>query len=128
MNLDTNARYRDSHEWIRKEGDEMVVGISDHAQHSLGDIVYVDLPKPGAVFAAGVSFGVIESVKAASDLYLPMGGRISAVNGRLAGEPALVNQDCYGAGWLVKLIPDNPAEWDALLPPAEYEKIAAAEE
>jgi glycine cleavage system H protein len=128
MNLDTNARYRSSHEWIRKEGNEMAVGISDHAQYSLGDIVYVDLPKPGTVFAAGASFGVIESVKAASDLYLPMGGRISAVNDRLTGEPALINQDCYGAGWLVKLIPDNPAEWDALLPPAEYEKIAAAEE
>jgi glycine cleavage system H protein len=127
MNLDTNARYAPSHEWARKEGSELVIGITDHAQHSLGDIVFVDLPKPGAVFAAKTSFGVIESVKAASDIYLPVGGRISAVNDALADEPALINQDCYGKGWLVRITPDNPADWDALLSPADYEKITGTE-
>ncbi|MDR2021274.1 MAG: glycine cleavage system protein GcvH [Treponema sp.] len=127
MKLDPNARYASSHEWARKEGAELVTGISDHAQHSLGDIVYVDLPKAGSAFAAGASFGVVESVKAASDIYLPVGGKIAAVNDALAEEPALINQDCYGAGWLVRIVPDDPAEWDRLLSPAEYEKLAAAE-
>ena len=127
MKLDPNARYASSHEWARKEGAELVIGISDHAQHSLGDIVYVDLPKAGSAFAAKASFGVVESVKAASDMYLPVGGKIAAVNGALAEEPALINQDCYGAGWLVRIVPDDPAEWDRLLSPADYEKLAAAE-
>jgi glycine cleavage system H protein len=127
MKLDPNARYAPSHEWARREGGEVVIGISDHAQHSLGDIVYVDLPKTGAAFVAKASFGVVESVKAASDIYLPLGGKIIAVNDALAEEPALINQDCYGAGWLVRIAPDNPVDWDSLLSPADYEKLAAAE-
>ncbi|MDR2186157.1 MAG: glycine cleavage system protein GcvH [Treponema sp.] len=127
MKLDPNVRYAASHEWARKEGAELVIGISDHAQHSLGDIVYVDLPKTGSAFAAKASFGVVESVKAASDIYLPVGGKIAAVNSALTEEPALINQDCYGAGWLVRIAPDDPAAWDSLLSPAEYEKLAAAE-
>ncbi|MDR1374681.1 MAG: glycine cleavage system protein GcvH [Treponema sp.] len=127
MKLDPNVRYAVSHEWARREDAELVIGISDHAQHSLGDIVYVDLPKAGSVFAARASFGVVESVKAASDIYLPVGGKITAVNGALTEEPALINQDCYGAGWLVRMSPDDPAAWDGLLAPADYEKLAAAE-
>ncbi|MDR2110474.1 MAG: glycine cleavage system protein GcvH [Spirochaetaceae bacterium] len=128
MNLDTQARYAPTHEWARKEGNELVIGISDHAQHSLGDIVFVDLPRAGAVFGAKASFGVVESVKAASDVYVPAAGKITAVNENLAGQPELVNQDCYGSGWLIRMIPDNPADWDALLSPEEYEKLAASEE
>ncbi|MDR1143025.1 MAG: glycine cleavage system protein GcvH [Spirochaetaceae bacterium] len=127
MKLDTNARYAKTHEWARKEGDLIVIGISDHAQQSLGDIVFVDLPKPGVSFKAGASFGVVESVKAASDLYLPVSGKISAVNEELASAPETVNKDCYGTGWFVKVAPENPREFDSLLSPEDYEKTAALE-
>jgi glycine cleavage system H protein len=131
MKLDTEARYAKSHEWVRKDGNEYVCGISDHAQHSLGDIVFVELPKVGASFAAGASFGVVESVKAASDLYLPIGGKISAANPSLAEAPDMVNKDCYGEGWMVRILPADPAaaaaEWAALMSAADYEKIAEEE-
>jgi glycine cleavage system H protein len=127
MKTDAQARFAPTHEWARKAGDEVIVGISDHAQHSLGDIVYVDLPKAGTVFAAHASFGVVESVKAASDVYLPVSGRIAAVNGLLADDPGLINRDCYGEGWLVRVLPDKPGEWDTLLSPEEYEKTVQAE-
>jgi glycine cleavage system H protein len=126
MKLDDKARYAKTHEWARREGAVVVVGISDHAQHSLGDIVFVDLPKPGSSFKAGAAFGAVESVKAASDLYLPVSGTISETNEALSGSPETVNKDCYGEGWMVKV--ENPADFDALLSPADYEKIAAAEE
>ena len=127
MKLDTEARYAKSHEWVRKDGAELVCGISDHAQHSLGDIVFVELPKVGAAFAKGAAFGVVESVKAASDLYLPVGGRIVAVNAGLSDAPDAVNKDCYGAGWIVRIAPSDPAEWEALLSADDYEKIAEEE-
>jgi glycine cleavage system H protein len=128
MKLDDKARYTKTHEWARKDGDLFTVGISDHAQHSLGDIVFVDLPKPGTVFKAGAVFGVVESVKAASDLYLPVSGTIAEVNGALLSAPETVNRDCYGGGWFVKVKPESPGEFDALLAPADYEAIAAREE
>ncbi|MDR0600505.1 MAG: glycine cleavage system protein GcvH [Treponema sp.] len=128
MTVDRNARYVKTHEWARKEGSLVVVGISDHAQQSLGDIVFVDLPKPGAAFKAGAVFGAVESVKAASDLYLPVSGKIGEVNEALASSPETVNRDCYGEGWFVKVEPDNPADFDGLLSPAEYEAIAVLEE
>jgi glycine cleavage system H protein len=128
MKIDDKARYAKTHEWARKEGGLIVVGISDHAQHSLGDIVFVDLPKPGSSFRAGTAFGAVESVKAASDLYLPVSGTITEVNGVLVGSPETVNKDCYGEGWMVRVEPENPAEFDALLAPADYEKIAGTEE
>lgn len=127
MKLDTQARYAKSHEWARKEGADLVIGISDHAQESLGDIVFVDLPKVGAHFASGATFGVIESVKAASDLYLPVEGTVKAVNTALAEKPDLVNKDCYGEGWLIKITPANPQQWDTLLSAQDYEKTAAEE-
>jgi glycine cleavage system H protein len=118
MKLDDKARYAKTHEWARKESAVIVVGISDHAQHSLGDIVFVDLPKPGSVFRAGAVFGAVESVKAASDLYFPVSGKISEVNEALSGSPETVNKDCYGEGWMVKVEPENSADFDALsLPP-----------
>ena len=128
MKLDANARYLKTHEWARKEGALIVVGITDHAQSSLGDIVFVDLPKPGTQFKAGAVFGAVESVKAASDLYLPVSGKIGAINGDLAAAPETVNKDCYGQGWFIKVEPENPAEFDALLSAEEYEKIASSEE
>jgi glycine cleavage system H protein len=128
MNLDANARYAPTHEWVRREGAEWLIGISDHAQHSLGDIVFVDLPKPGTAFAAKAGFGVVESVKAASDVYLPAAGTITAVNEALAEHPELINQDCYGKGWLVRMSPGNGQDWETLLSPEAYETIAAAEQ
>ncbi len=121
MKLDTEARYAKSHEWARKDGNEFVVGISDHAQHSLGDIVFVDLNKVGTKLAKDEAFGVVESVKAASDLYMPLSGTIVAVNPALADKPELVNKDCYGDGWLIRIASTNPAEWEALLGAADYE-------
>ena len=96
MKLDPEARYAETHEWVRKDGDGFVCGISDHAQESLSDIVYVELPEAGDGFDKGDSFGVVESVKAASDVYMPMGGEITAVNEALEDTPELVNQDPYG--------------------------------
>ncbi len=125
MKLDTEARYAKSHEWARKDGNELVIGISDHAQHSLGDIVFVDLPKVGASFAAGAAFGVVESVKAASDLYLPVAGKVTAVNTALQDAPDLINKDAYGDGWILRLAPADAGAWNGLLSPEDYEKIAA---
>ncbi|MDR2495092.1 MAG: glycine cleavage system protein GcvH [Spirochaetaceae bacterium] len=122
MQFDDNARYAESHEWVRKDGEVFVVGISDHAQHSLGDIVFVDLPKVGAVFKAKAAFAVVESVKAAADIYLPVAGTISAVNEELAGNPEIINRDCYGEGWIVRVSDGNAADMDALLSAEEYEK------
>jgi glycine cleavage system H protein len=127
MNIDKNARYRTSHEYARKDGAEMVAGISDHAQSSLGDIVFVELPEVGKALKQGEAFGVVESVKAASDLYMPLSGKITAVNEDLAGDPALVNKDCYGKGWMIRFSPTNPSEWDGLLDAAAYEKEAGKE-
>jgi glycine cleavage system H protein len=128
MKLDANAKYLKTHEWARKEENLIVVGITDHAQSSLGDIVFVDLPKPGAQFKAGAVFGAVESVKAASDLYLPVSGKISTINEILAAAPETVNKDCYGQGWFVKVEPENPAEFDELLGAEEYGKFASSEE
>ncbi|QQO10954.1 glycine cleavage system protein GcvH [Breznakiella homolactica] len=125
MNTDSNARYAQSHEWARKDGNELVIGISDHAQHSLGDIVFVDLPKVGSELKAKSAFGVVESVKAASDVYMPVSGTVTAVNDRLQDEPDLINKDCYGEGWIIKIAPANMADWDGLLSPQDYEKTAA---
>jgi glycine cleavage system H protein len=96
-------QYARTHEWIRIEGDEATVGITDYAQDALGDVVYVELPEVGASFEAGTSFGAVESVKAASDLYLPVAGEITAVNSALIDTPEILNSDPYGEGWLVKI-------------------------
>ena len=127
MKLDANARYQKTHEWARKEGNLIVAGITDHAQSCLGDIVFVDLPKPGTKFKTGEVFGAVESVKAASDIYLPVSGTIALVNDSLNTAPETVNKDCYGEGWFVKVEPDNSAEFDALLSPEDYEKAAKEE-
>jgi len=128
MKLDPKARYAESHEWARKEGDEFVCGITDHAQESLSDVVYVELPEVGDTFAKGDTFGVVESVKAASDVYLPLGGEITAVNETLEDTPELVNQDPYGAGWMIRFRPSDPDEFDGLMDGSAYEAFVAEEE
>lgn len=128
MNLDPNARYASTHEWARKDGDEFVVGITDYAQESLSDIVYVELPEVGDTLAKDEGFGVVESVKAASDVYMPVGGEIVAINTELEDAPELINQDPYGTGWMLRIAPSNPAEFDQLMEGSGYEAQVAEEE
>ncbi len=120
MKIDDNAKYQDSHEWSRKEDEVIVVGISDYAQDSLSDVVFVELPSVGDTLSKGDIFGVVESVKAASDLYIPVSGEIVAVNSDLEDEPEVINDDPFGAGWFIKISPSDASEWDDLLTPAEY--------
>jgi glycine cleavage system H protein len=127
MKIDQACRYRSTHEYARKDGSDIVVGISDHAQEALGDIVFVEMAEVGKKVAQGEAIGVVESVKAASDIYAPVSGAVAAVNAALQGDPALVNKDPYGAGWLVRITPSSPAEWDGLLDAAAYEKEAGKE-
>jgi glycine cleavage system H protein len=128
MILDPNARYADSHEWARKDGDQIVVGITNYAQESLSDVVYVELPEVGDKLPRHESFGVVESVKAASDLYMPVGGEIVAANTELEDRPELINEDPYGDGWLIRIAPDDPSEFDDLLDGPAYEAKVAEEE
>jgi glycine cleavage system H protein len=109
-NVPAELRYSKSDEWVRSEGDELVIGISDFAQDQLGDIVYLELPKVGQVLAPGDSFGVIESVKASSDLYAPVGGEVVAVNGDLDASQEAINADPYAAGWLIRVRPSGETE------------------
>jgi glycine cleavage system H protein len=122
MKLDQTAKYQTSHEWARQEDGLVVVGISDFAQDELNDVVYVEFPQVGQTIAKGEVFGVVESVKAASDLYMPVSGEIAAVNEALEDEPELVNDDPYGQGWFIKIKPSNlSGEWDSLLAPEAYQ-------
>ncbi|MFU6374492.1 glycine cleavage system protein GcvH [Metapseudomonas otitidis] len=125
-NIPADLRYAASHEWARLEADGTVtVGISDHAQEALGDVVFVELPELGKALAAGQEAGVVESVKAASDIYAPVSGKVIAINEELADSPELVNSDPYGA-WFFKLKPANTAELDKLLDAAGYAAVAEA--
>ncbi len=125
-NIPADLRYSKSHEWARLESDGTVtIGITDYAQNSLGDITYVQVPKVGAALKAGESFGVVESVKAASDLYAPISGTVSAVNSALEGAPETVNKAPYTDGWMLKLKPADPAALKSLLDAAAYEKVAS---
>lgn len=125
-NVPADLRYAKSHEWVRLANDGTgVVGITDYAQNSLGDITYVQLPKVGATFKAGETFGVVESVKAASDLYMPVSGTVVAVNSALDSAPETLNSAPYGDGWLLKLNVSSPAEATALLDANSYEKQLA---
>jgi len=122
MKLDPNARYAKSDEWVRLEGQEAICGITDYAQDQLSDIVYVELPTVGESFAKGEAFATVESVKAAAECYMPMGGEVTAVNEALKDAPELVNQDPYGEGWFIRFRPHDPSEFDDLMSPQEYEK------
>lgn len=120
MNVPDDLKYAETHEWIRVDGDTGVVGITDHAQNELTDIVYVDPPKIGASVTAGQPAAVVESVKAASDIYSPADGEVIEVNEFLSAEPALVNTSPYENGWLYKIRLSNPSQVDALKSPDDY--------
>ena len=120
-NVPEGLFYSKDHEWLRVEGETGTVGITDHAQHSLGDVVYVELPKAGETFAAHDTFGSVESVKAVSELFLPVACEVTEVNGSLTDEPEKVNTDPYGDGWMLRVKLSNRGEVDSLLSAAEYE-------
>jgi len=122
-----NLRYTKEHEWVRVEGDVGIIGITSHAQSELGDIVYVDLPKPGDVIQQGKTIGSVESVKAVSDIYTPVSGEVVEVNGSLAESPEILNKDPYGTGWLVKIKLSEPGEAAHLLTAAEYQAFVGTE-
>jgi glycine cleavage system H protein len=125
MKTPKELRYTASHEWVRREADgTLAVGITDHAQEQLGDIVFVEAPQAGRKVAAGEAVGVVESVKAASDIYAPVAGEIVGGNAELGGEPQKVNEDAFGA-WIFRIKPANPADVDGLLDAAAYEKSAS---
>ena len=125
MKLPQDLRYTESHEWVRREGDGTVaIGITDHAQEQLGDIVFVEAPQVGRKVKAGEAIGVVESVKAASDIYAPVGGEVVAANADLSASPEKVNQDAF-ASWMFKIKPDNAGDVDKLLDAAAYEKTAS---
>ncbi|NMB46922.1 MAG: glycine cleavage system protein GcvH [Firmicutes bacterium] len=127
MAVPANLRYAESHEWVRVEDDGIVVGVTDYAQSEMGDIVFAELPPVGAEYDQGESLAVVESVKAVSDIYAPVKGTVIAVNEALMDSPELINSDCYGEGWLIKLCPPQKTELDELLSPAEYEAQLKAE-
>lgn len=123
MNFPTNVKYTNEHEWVRIEGDEAYVGITDYAQSQLGDIVFVDIPTEGEKLEKGETFGSIEVVKTVSDLFLPIGGEILEVNPALEENPELVNKDPYGEGWIVKIKPTDASEADDLLDAEAYKQL-----
>jgi glycine cleavage system H protein len=126
-NVPEGLYYSKDHEWLRVEGDTGIVGITDHAQSSLGDVVYVELPKAGETFSAHDTFGSVESVKAVSELFLPVGGEVTEVNGSLNDEPEKVNTDPYGAGWMIRVKLSSRGEVDSMLSAAEYEDYIKSE-
>ncbi len=125
MNVPEELFYTRTHEWMRREDDIATVGITDHAQDELGDVVFIELPEEGASFSAGDSFGTIESVKAVSDLYTPVGGEVIEVNETLNDSPERVNEDPYGGGWMIRL---RISEEGDLLSAEEYERVLEEEE
>jgi glycine cleavage system H protein len=124
LSVPDDLKYTKSHEWVRTEGDTATIGITEHAQEELGDVVFVELPDEGATIEAGESFGTVESVKAVSDLYAPVGGEVVEVNSSLENAPEKINDDPYGEGWIVKLRTSEEAD---LLSPEEYEKVVEEE-
>jgi len=122
-----NYRYTKEHEWINVEGGVATIGITDYAQHELGDVVFVELPKPGAKIEAGKSFGTVESVKAVSEIYAPVAGEVIEANGELQNTPETINTDPHGAAWLIKVRLTNAAELSGLMDAAGYEAYIAAQ-
>lgn len=128
INYASDRKYAESHEWVKLEGDLAVIGISDYAQDQLGDVVFVELPAVGATVEAGKAFGVVESVKAASDVFAPISGKVEAINELLGTAPETVNKDSLGEGWFIKVRPSNSAELNKLLDAATYQKKIEAGE
>ncbi len=126
MPYPTDYKYTKEHEWIRADGNNATIGITQHAQESLGDIVFVDLPKVGSEFTSGKAFGTVESVKAVSDLFAPVSGTVTAINPDLATAPEKINQDAHSA-WMIRITLKDPAELNSLLSAADYEKFVAEE-
>lgn len=126
-NVPEDLHYSKDHEWVRVDGAEAIIGITDYAQNSLGDVVYVELPKVGEEFAANEPFGSVESVKAVSEVFTPIAGAVASINEALADEPEKVNTDPYGEGWMLRLRMANPSDVDSLLTAAEYEDFTKAE-
>jgi len=125
-NVPAELRYTREHEWAKREGDRVRIGITAYAQEQLGDVVFIELPNAGARVTALQAFGVVESVKAVSDLFAPVSGEVVEVNGALPKKPEIVNTDPYGAGWMIVVALAKPAEWDGLMSPAEYEQFLAS--
>jgi glycine cleavage system H protein len=125
LSVPEELQYTKSHEWVRTEGDTATIGITDHAQDELGDVVFVELPEVGTTFEAGDSFGTVESVKAVSDLYTPVGGEVVEVNEALNDQPEKINEDPYGEGWIVKLSVSGEGD---LLAASDYEQFLEEEE
>lgn len=126
MNTPDDVRYTKDHEWVRKEGDHFVVGITDYAQGELGDIVYVEIETEGETLDREEVFGSVEAVKTVSDLFMPMSGEVVEINADLENEPEQVNADPYGSGWMIKIAATNPEEWDELLSDVEYKELLGA--
>ncbi len=122
-NIPKDLKYTREHEWAKPENDRVRVGITAYAQEQLGDVVFVELPKVGAKVTAAKGFGVVESVKAVSDLFAPVSGEVVEANGELTKKPETVNQEPYGKGWMIVIKPSNKAEWDQLLTPQQYEEL-----
>lgn len=120
-----NLRYTKDHEWARRDGAGVVVGVTSHAQEALGDVVYVELPKVGDTVTAGSPFGVVESTKAVSELFAPISGKVTKVNTALSDEPATINTDPYGAGWIVEVTPSDPSQLDGLMDADGYNDLLA---
>jgi len=127
MAYPTDYRYTKQHEWIQAKGDVGTIGITDYAQHELGDVVFVELPKPGTKVAAGKSFGTVESVKAVSEIYSPVSGEVVETNNDLHNSPEKLNSDPHGAAWLIKVKLANPAEVNSLMDAKAYETYIAAQ-
>ena len=123
MNAPSDLRYTKTHEWIRKQADRAVVGITDYAQHEISDIVFVELPKVGQTVGQGKPICVVESVKAAFDIYAPVSGAVKSINTALESDPSLANREPYGSGWFFELTPSNPAEFELLLRKDQYEEF-----
>ncbi|MCB0244355.1 MAG: glycine cleavage system protein GcvH [Anaerolineae bacterium] len=126
--FDATVRYAQSHDWARLEGDLVVCGISDYAQHALSDVVFIELPSVGDTVAQGDIYSTVESVKAAEQVYAPVSGEIVAVNDDLEANPELINEDPYGAAWIIKVKPSDAGELDALMDAAAYESLLAEHE
>jgi len=127
MAYPTQYRYTKEHEWIEAQGDTAKIGITDYAQHELGDVVFVELPAAGAKIEQGKSLGSVESVKAVSDIYAPVNGQVLEANGELQNKPETINSDPHGAGWLIKVKLANPADLNTLMDAAAYEAFIASE-
>lgn len=125
-NIPENLRYSKDHEWVQVDGEVATIGITDYAQHSLGDVVYVDMPRVGDKFGPHEAFGSVESVKAVSEIFVPVAGEVTEVNEALNDMPESVNSEPYSTGWMIKVKMENPGEADALLSSAEYEEYLAA--